>query len=91
MAGGEGDIKTANPPPDLIPGRSAIGAKGKEAEEEAETQPAEEHDECGLQKHRLRLSELLNGVEGEYGRREGQARVVVDAAAQLHAGATLGE
>lgn len=43
VAGGERDVETANPPAHLEPGRAAIGAKGEEAEEEAETKPAKEH------------------------------------------------
>lgn len=53
VAGGESDVEAADPPAGLEEGGAAVGGEGEEAEEEAEGEPAEEHDERGLEEDGL--------------------------------------
>lgn len=74
MAGGEADVQAANPPPDLEPDGAPV-AQLTEPDEEAEGEPREEEDQCGLEEHGLGLGEPLDRVEREYGLGEGQGVV----------------
>lgn len=69
MLSGKANVQSANPPPDLEPEVPAI-PKLHEAQEEAEAEPGEQHDQRGLEENGLGLRELLEGVEVEEGRRK---------------------
>lgn len=62
MAGGETDIQSANPPPDLEP-RSTPISKASKSDKEAKEQPRKQNHRSGLKKHSLRLSKLLDGIK----------------------------
>lgn len=52
MPGGKGNVQSANPPPDLEPGISAI-TKTHEAQKEAEDKPGQQHHQRGFQEDSL--------------------------------------
>lgn len=82
MAGGEADIKAANPPPDLEPRWPAVTKWAQKAYKKAEKQPTPEHPNGGLKKHSLWLCKFLNGVKIKDGLRERYG--VVHTGAQFH-------
>lgn len=66
MPGGEANIQTANQPPDLEP-RIPTVANLHEPQENTKCKPRQQQDSRGLQEHGLRLRELLDRIEREYG------------------------
>lgn len=92
VSGSKRHIQPANQPPHLKPWRPSIGTEWNQPEAEAEAQPAKEHDQSSFEKHRLRLRELFDRIEGEYRLRKGaKTDVVIDAAVEDDGGARLGE
>lgn len=74
---GKANIQPTDPPPDLEPNTPPI-TQLRAPQKHAEQKPREKHHERDFQEHRLRLRELLDGVEREERLGEAQ-RVVVNA------------
>lgn len=74
MSCGKANVQSANPPSQPEPDISAI-PKLHESKEYTEEKPGKQHDESGLKKHSLRLSDLPDGIKGEYGLREANSIV----------------
>jgi hypothetical protein len=66
---GKANVESANPPPELEPVVPAI-PKLHEAQEEAEAEPGDKHEQRGLEENGLGLGELLDGFELEEGNRK---------------------
>lgn len=66
MAGGETEIPSANPPPDLEPNTPPLIQPPK-SNRSTEQQPWKYSYKRRLKEHRLRLRELPNGIKREEG------------------------
>lgn len=75
MPGGEANVQTTNPPPHLEPRIPTIPDL-HEPQENTKREPRQQQDRRGLQEHGLRLRELLDRIEREYGLGEAHGIVI---------------